>query len=44
MDRTMYGKVDLGTYQPYRCARKQLPSPGCKCPFACYIHFSCKIK
>lgn len=30
MDRTMYGKVEPGTYQPYRCTRKQLPSPGCK--------------
>ena len=23
MDRTMYGNIEPGTYQPYRCARKR---------------------
>jgi hypothetical protein len=35
MDRTMYGKVQPGTYHPYRCTRKNGSSPGCK-----YIHRS----
>jgi hypothetical protein len=30
MDRTMYGKVQPGTYHPYRCTRKNGSSPGCK--------------
>ncbi|XP_069703000.1 leupaxin isoform X3 [Periplaneta americana] len=28
MDRTMYGKVQPGTYHPYRCTRKNGSSPG----------------
>ncbi|KPJ00107.1 hypothetical protein RR46_02894 [Papilio xuthus] len=31
MDRTMYGKVLPGTYNPYRCAMKENGiSPGCE--------------
>lgn len=30
VDRTMYGKIIPGTYQPYRCAIKNGSSPGCK--------------
>lgn len=33
MDRTMYGKIDPGARQPYRCAmnmREKGISPGCK--------------
>lgn len=31
MDRTMYGKVDPGARNPYRCIREKGISPGCKC-------------
>lgn len=30
MDRTMYGKVDPGARNPYRCIREKGISPGCK--------------
>jgi hypothetical protein len=30
MDRGGGGEVEVGSCQPYRCTRKQLPSPGCK--------------
>lgn len=31
MDRTMYGKIDPGARNPYRCIREKGISPGCKC-------------
>ncbi|KAF2880022.1 hypothetical protein ILUMI_26143 [Ignelater luminosus] len=30
MDRTMYGKVEHGTLQPYQCTLKKGTSPGCE--------------
>lgn len=33
MDRTMYGKVDPGARNPYRCIREKGISPGCKSHF-----------
>lgn len=30
MDRTMYGKIDPGARNPYRCIREKGLPPGCK--------------
>lgn len=34
----MYGKVDPGARQPYRCAREKGILPGCKCNFSCFLY------
>jgi len=43
MDRTMYGKVQPGTYHPYRCTRKNGSSPGCKYVMCRFHTFACVI-
>jgi len=38
----MYGKIQPGTYHPYRCTRKNGSSPGCKYIYRSLI-FECVI-
>jgi len=44
MDKNIYGKLQPqqyhGTYQPYRCTRKNGSKPGCECLFTlAYVTF-----
>lgn len=43
MDRTMYGKIDPGARNPYRCIREKGLPPGCKFYFFPHITISVSL-